>query len=482
MSCLDYVQCPRPPAMGHARFVRASWRNGDQSSQRQQNAFQLAVHFSGLAVSALTMRSHSRPNEVPMARRRRMLERPRQQFRSQTGRAPQDKGRFFLLTPTDPNICKEQVGRSEAAAPIRRAIKHCRSRKELLDHLASASCKGLLDTSVLAASLQTCGNRRWWGTLKGVLAFGRECQVPFNGIALCVLFRALASCVHTYDVAPKPLSRWKQHALKEAKRALGDYVPVSEIDSNSLLSSMCRLCDEIGSPAAVAWADEKWRMFEGFGFRRNIVACCTRLQLLERHGRQKEVDVILRNDLTGPDLSPNAVVLGGLVNAAAKNCDWKRAEKLWSYLVGRRHVEPQEPAFLAFAKAHLLSGKPAEAACIIEDMLAKGFGADNYKVAVDYLQSLVIVAHSAPTPANLSKLTSVLQANADLMAAVTAGNVPNSARVWWRSLSQVVDALQGGVLELRLQDVLVTSNSKEHSIMKDWENYPAGKAYLGCRS
>ncbi|CAJ1389530.1 unnamed protein product [Effrenium voratum] len=467
--------------MGHARFVRASWQNGDQSSQRQQSAFQLAVHFSGaLAVSTLTMRSHSRPNEVPIARRRRMLERPRQQFRSQTGRAPQDKGRFFLLTPTDPSICT-QVGRSEAAAPIRRAIKHCRSRKGLLDHLASASCKGLLDTSVLAASLQTCGNQQWWDTLKAVLALGREGQVPFNGIALCVLFRALVSCVRTFGVPPKPLSRRKEHALKLAKRALGDYVPVSEIDFNSLLSSMCRLCDEIGSAAALAWADEKWSISEGFGFRRDIVTYCTRLQLLERHGRQKEVDVILRNYLTGPDLSPNAVVLGGLVNAAATNCDWKRADKLWSYLVGRRHVEPHEPAYLAFAKAHLLSGKPAEAACIIEDMLAKGFGADDYKVAVDYLQSLVVVAHSAPTPANLSKLTSAL-ANADLVAAATRGNVPNSARVWWGSLSQVVDALQGGVLELRLKDVLVTSNAKEHSIMKDWENFQAGSAYLGCRS
>ena len=314
--------------------------------------------------------------------------------------------------------------------------------------------------------------------LKDTLELCAECKVPFNGIALCVLFRAMTSCLQTYSVPLQTLSRRKDNALQVAKHAFGDYKPVSHIDSNSLLSSICRLCDEIGSASALRWADEKWRLFENSGFGTNIVAYCTRLQLLEGHGKQQEVDQMLRKELVGQDLSPNVVVLGGLMNAAAKNRDWPRAKQLWAYLVQERHVEPQEPAFLAFAKAHLLSGKPIEAACIIEDMLSRGYGRDNYKVAVDYLQCLAIAAHSSPTRCNLANLTSALQANADLMSAADLRQVPKSARAWWRILSEVAESLNRDASQLRLKDVLVTSNARLHSVMQHWENFEAGSAYL----
>ena len=234
----------------------------------------------------------------------------------------------------------------------------------------------------------------------------------------------------------KLLSRQKERALQLAQEALRGYAPKSQMDCNSLLSSLCRLCDELGSEEALTWADEQWQLFKQLGFDRNIVAYCTRLQLLERHGRRDEVDQVLCSELVGQDLSPNTVVLGSLMNAAAGNQDSKGAEELWAYLVQERHVEPSEPAYAAFAKSYLLSRRPAQTACVIESMLGKGFGSQNYKVAVDYLQSLVIVCHASSTPANLSKLKSALHANADLMTGKSAGKVPKSAKIWWQKLSR----------------------------------------------
>ena len=372
----------------------------------------------------------------------------------------------------------QQEGRSDQAAGVRKAVKTCRSKQSLMRRLASAERQGLLDTSVLAASLQTCGYHRWWKALQEVMDLGARLQIPFNGIATSVLFRALLSCVQAFTVSPQRLSRRKTRAFRLARQVMGNFVPETAVDFNALLSSMCRLCDEIGSEESLAWADKEWQRFELLPFETNIVAFAARLQLLERHGRQQEVDQMLRKDLVGPELSPNVVVLGGLVNAAAINQDWQRAEKLWEYLVQLRHVKPNIPAHLAYAKAYMLAGKPCDAIRVVESALGDAgcaiTCASDYKVAVEYTQNLVIVCHSLPTPTNLSKLTSTLQQNADLMK----GSIPTSAKVWWQKLSQVADTLLHDATQLGLKDVLITSNATTYSVMKDWDNLRAGADYL----
>lgn len=81
------------------------------------------------SMTRIVLRSHSRPSEVPLSERNRMLHRPRAQFDSPTGRRSTDL--FFLLTPTDKDK-HQTLGRGEKTAKIRGQIKRTKSPRQLL--------------------------------------------------------------------------------------------------------------------------------------------------------------------------------------------------------------------------------------------------------------------------------------------------------------------------------------------------------------
>ena len=176
-----------------------------------------------------------------------------------------------------------------------------------------------------------------------------------------------------------------------------------------MLASVTRLLHEIGTANALTWADELWLQPTQQEFCKNIVTYTVRLQLLEQHGRQKQVDELLQTDLKGGGLEPDVVLLGGLINAAARARDWRRADELWRQLVARRNVKANVPAFTAYAKAHLLCGRPASTVQIIGDMIQHNVGRLDYKVSEMCLQSLLILCHSSPTPENKSRLSAATQ-------------------------------------------------------------------------
>ena len=409
------------------------------------------------AASCTVRRSHTRPDSVGMARRRRMRERPREQFRRQTGRKPEDKGSFFLLTPSSPGELSYPKHRGEGSAQLRRRIDASKTEQQLRRHLAAAEAQELFDSSVLGASVQKCGYCLWWDMLLEVLDIGERLRIPCDPVFLSSLFKALVCCLQAHYLSAKELLNRKTAAFKIAEPMFDKIPPKTELDSNIRLASALRLLYEIDTPIAHARAARLWQRSEQSPFSQNIVAYAVRLQLLELVGHHHEVDDILQKKLVGKDLSPNIVVLGGLLNTCAKCKDWKRADRLWKYLVEKRGVKAKVPQYSAYAKAHLLCGRPADTVRIICGMVAQGIGPLDYKVAVEFLQAQVLVCHCSPSTANKSALSVALKEYAHLVKDA----VPKSARLAWQRLSNVATALLSDSSQSRLADVLVTSQAKE---------------------
>ena len=457
-------------------------RSGNNESQRCSvscavgSSAQCQRHgllFGLILLSSTALRSHTRPSGVSRCRQRRMKERPQQLFRRQTGRNHSD-AQNFLLTPSSPTDHSYQKHRSEKAAKMRRAIKACRTEKNLKQLFTSAEAAGLVDTSVLTAGLQTCGYKFWWDMLLWLLKTGEKLQVPVNPITLSVLFKAMVCCFQASGVQAGSLLRRKASALHIARHVFSEVAPETELEYNALLASVTRLLDEIGTTAALTWADELWLQPTKQEFRTNIVTYTVRLQLLEQHGRKKQVDELLRTGLKGGRLEPDVVLLGGLINAAARNRDWRRADELWRHLVTRRKVQANVPAFTAYAKAHLLCGRPAMTVQIIEDMVQHSVGRLDYKVSEMYLQSLLILCHSSPTPETKSQLSAASQEHERLVTV----NVPRSFKECWKQLSGVITTCLSDPAKLRLRDILITRLVRKESIMKDWDNFSACSLYL----
>ena len=162
------------------------------------------------------------------------------------------------------------------------------------------------------------------------------------------------------------------------------------------------------------------------------------------------------------------------MRAAARARDWRRADELWRQLVTRRNVKANVPAFTAYAKAHLLCGRPASTVQIIGDMIQHNVGRLDYKVSEMCLQSLLILCHSSPTPENKSRLSAATQEHKRLVTL----NVPRSFKLCWKQLSGVIATFLSDPAKLRLRDILITRLVRKESIMKDWDNFAAGSLYL----
>ena len=57
-------------------------------------------------------------------------------------------------------------------------------------------------------------------------------------------------------------------------------------------------------------------------------------------------------------LSPDEVLLGGLLQEAAAHFNWKRADDIWQLFQTQHQVKPNFLTYTAYAKAHLLAGRP----------------------------------------------------------------------------------------------------------------------------
>ena len=140
-----------------------------------------------------TCRSHSRPDDVPPAKRNRMLQRPRQTFKRHTGMSKRNKDLYFANWPLEAN--SSRPGRNPKFGRWRRTLKESKSSKELLKYLNVAMSKLEVDASVISAAMQKCGYSRWWGTLLKVHEAQKTLELQTDGPSSRIFLTAIATCL-----------------------------------------------------------------------------------------------------------------------------------------------------------------------------------------------------------------------------------------------------------------------------------------------
>lgn len=222
----------------------------------QGSTWEIIGHwFLFASFTRLLMQSHSRPNEVPLSERNRMLWRPRSEFASHTGRqSKESKELYFLLTPTE----KDVRGRGESTGEIRRLLKKSRDPKQLRQTFQKAVQEGRIDASVVGAAMQRCGQGLWWKELLEIRESQEQMGIVLHCIQHNLLLHALASCLKCKRCSDSEMDVRKAHAFQMARTIWGHPFPSTVHDFNCALSSVLQLCVRVGSSEAFAWADELW--------------------------------------------------------------------------------------------------------------------------------------------------------------------------------------------------------------------------------
>ena len=423
--------------------------------------------FSGLNVvgAVLALRSHSRPDQTPFSQRNRILQRPREQYASRTGRK----------TPTNPRVHRTP-GRTQEASSVRDKIKNARRPQQLQNILERTQAQGKLDSSVLGAAMQRCGHGLWWSELVDVYTMHQQLGIALRCIENNRLLHALTSCLKCKKTPLATMESRRQEALEIAKSAWGRPPPTTLADFNCGLSSALRLCSRIGSDSAYAWADDIWKKSELQPFPKTFVTYAARTCLCEQRGEYQAVSDLLMQTVR-QRLSPDEVLLGGLLQEAAAHFNWKRADDIWQLFLTQHQVKPNFLTYTAYAKAHLLAGRPHVSVRIIETMLSTDTCKMDYKLAIEFAQALLLVCHSSLAPSDTERLTTFLGEGAKIIAKESAG----SGKDQWQDLTSRAERLMADPSSVTFADLLITMNARELSVMKSWPNYPPGSGYLKHR-
>lgn len=280
-----------------------------------------------------------------------------------------------------------------------------------------------------------------------------------------IVFNALACCLRcdAEKVSACQLLQRKEIAVDLAKKVWQEAHVQNPRDFNNSISAAWKLCRLAGTQEAFKWGDEIWHWTESQRWSLNLISYSCLVTLLEKQKRCTTVDEILENSMIATNLRPNEVVLGGLLNCAAERLDWRRADILWKLLVIERHVPPHFLAYMAYAKAHFLAGRPRAALSIMDSLFATKC-ALGYKFAVDYLQCCLLVLHASPSRENRQRLSRILKIGPALMESSSA-----SGRLYWNRLVDVAERMRstGQNPSLRFAELIV-SYLAQQSVMKDW--------------
>lgn len=408
----------------------------------------------------------ARPEQTPFAERQRKFERPLDTFTAPGTKQRLRKGESrFVLSPT------KVKWRPEATSEQRRTMQLCNSSDDLLLNLGNSIAAGKVDASVIGAALQRCGQTRWWSTLKEVRKLQEHAKVSLRTQELSIYLIALAKSVkgeHGFGSMPERESQ----ALKLGKQAWDEVSPTMENGTKTcvLVNSALRLCTCVSGVTGLQWAEQLWRWAEEQGVHLDTISYHTFALVLAEHGLAARVDKVLEESMaTGH--APNSILLGGLVNALAAQRDWRRAEELWKRLVGQYHVQPNRIAYGARAKVHLLCGRPAAAARLLDEMQGNGLGL-NYKLAESQVQALLIVYHSSSAEPDLKRLSSAI---------VACEATVSEASAWqkrtWAKLKAVAHKVKTAPSSHRLHDLLVEWKAQQSALSK-WPNHASGSKYL----
>eukprot|EP00928_Gymnodinium_smaydae_P071578 TRINITY_DN55126_c0_g1_i2.p1 TRINITY_DN55126_c0_g1~~TRINITY_DN55126_c0_g1_i2.p1 ORF type:complete len:232 (-),score=22.08 TRINITY_DN55126_c0_g1_i2:463-1158(-) len=201
-----------------------------------------------------------------------------------------------------------------------------------------------------------------------------------------------------------------------------------------------------------------------------VVEFAAYARLLESRGFTAQVDDLIAES-TENGWVPNTVFLSGLVNVAAEKHEWQRAEDLWHTLVEKHHVSPNSIAYATLAKAHLLSGRPAQAVVVIEEMMLKGVALVP-EAAEKHIQAALVVYHASLCGDDYQRLVNAFRVGKPLMR-----NNSKQQSATLKTLERCGDRLLRDPKSLRFRDLILTVCAKS-SRMSSWKNHRAGSGYI----
>ena len=436
------------------------------------------LRSQGLRGSSIRCRSHSKPEDVPPAKRERMLQRPRDTFRRHNGHKKRQKDLYFGNWPLVPSASRK-LERDPKLGHWRARLKKARSPKGLLKSFHDALRRGEVDASVVSCAMQNCGYHRWWETLLEIHGSQEQLNITRSAIQSRIFLVAMASCLKDHTLADAILTERREQGLQLGKSVWEAMpTPTSEFDFNPARSGAWSLCIAVG-PEALEWAKQIFAWSETVPITKDSISYGSYLSALESCGQHGEVDALLSDLFDSGDTSPHPVLLGDLVNLAGTSHDSRRADQIWKMLVNRFGAKPNCICYVAHAKANLLSGRPAAVVRILDRMTVAGHGYGNAQASLLYLQSLLLVCHSSPTTAHLSALNKFLRASDSLDVAGWGYHM----RSEWKELRSRSTQLMAELSSpLTLHDILVLDNARRLSVMANWPSYTAGSKYLPRRT
>jgi len=427
----------------------------------QRTVEYLVVRLPGY-LSSSVLHSHARVDELPYAERSRKANRTPINFNSSDGLSRSQ----LPIVINSPTKYKKSWNRDDQNWTYRAQIPRCKSPRELLDCLQEAIESGHVDTSVIAVAMKRCGGSRWWDPLLQVRSMQKQAGIPTNTVLQSIFLSALAGCTrgaYGFGIV---------HGRTESILALGKEIWL-EAEANLVsFTSALKLCVAVESPGGLAWADSLWTWAGTEGHQSNWMAFTVYLRALAACGQPDRVDRLLpalRSMQFEGDMN---YLLGALVDVAGHHHNWERADRLWRIFVDEHRIQPNFMCYTAWAKAHLLCGRPHVAADKIDEMLKLGMSLDD-KLTVDHAQCLLVTCHSTMTLADRDRLIAALTAGTPLLI-----ESARTLRETWVKILSATRQLGSTMAPLCLHDVLVEWKSSTLSVMKDWEHYPAGCNYL----
>ena len=458
-----------PAATAPIRHLTAAPIVSQQSTAPRPQVWNTSQQATAVVLGLLCMRSHTRPEQMPQGRRRRMLSRPKDSYSGLTGR--KGKQVRFLNSPSAPGM---SPGRSAAASQIRGKLKCCRSWKGVFELVNVAKKEGKLEASVFGAAMQVCGNQGWWEGLVELRQIQRKEGVTLFSVERSIALTALAHCLklrRRQQVVPER----RPVALALAGQFWREVEPATDaLTFNSSLSSALKLATCVDCEGAYNWGSEVWRESEEVAFRKSHITLSAYICFLEQYQQCAAVDSLLESQDEVMSEAINVVLLSSLLNCLALRQDWQRAEALWDTFM-KRQVKPNIICLSALAKVHLFTGRPREVVAICNNKIPDFVRAmrENYKVASMYAQAFLVVCHSSLDSTATHRLQAFLA-----QALEEGPSHPRSFKEDLRRMRQVVEKLLSEPDTVYLRDVLIEWNAKKQSVMAEWENFPAGSNYL----
>ncbi|CAJ1390017.1 unnamed protein product [Effrenium voratum] len=402
----------------------------------------------------VALRSHSRPHQLPAARRQRMKQRPSYDYT--TGLQEE---LYFLNCPTN----AQHPGRSQNAKELRYKIKQCRSASSLLQLLEEGVSEEIMEASVIGAAMQTCGYQSWWGTFMKVRSIQQKHSISLFVVERNIAMTALSHCLK-HGGKFGAIQQRKQAVLRMAQEIWQEVPQGTSTDHDSFncgLSSAVKMARCVDSPEALEWGLEVWRQADD-NYSKSIITFATYAHFLEHYELHDKVDALLADK----EVEKNCVLLGALLDSAASRGHTARAGHLWRSFVSKHDVTPNLLCYNAFAKAFLISGHPTRVVRILRPVVDAARSQGNFQLVGAYIQSLLVLYHSSLAAEHLRELRPLLKKTP-----------PRSYAKDWKRFDAAARHLAAGRL-IPLSEVLIEWKARTRSSMANWKDAVAGSGYL----